>query len=74
MLHMLYSHNTLKKVSVQNRKEETAMNSLREVSPCYLHLPRESTTWIGDVWEDRRGTGCVCYSMGNPIRRALVAF
>ena len=42
MLHMLYSHNTLKKVSVQNRKEETAMNSLREISPCYLHLPRES--------------------------------
>lgn len=32
MFHMLYSHNTLKKTALQNRKEETAMNSPRERS------------------------------------------
>lgn len=39
--YMLDSHNTLKTFSVHNRKEETAINSLREIILCYLYLPRE---------------------------------
>ena len=54
--YMLYSHNTLKKISVQNRKEETAINSPREISLNYLCLPREphdvkQKHLGGEVWE-----------------------
>lgn len=71
MLHMLYSHNTLKRISVQNRKEETAMNSWESSACAICIFPESHTAWSG--WEGRRGTACVCCSVGNLIRRALVA-